>query len=133
MPKLPRGLTVEYLERILQRRRAELSTLMKERDRIQRQLGALDNQIRDLSGGSSPTQGTTPGGRARNSASLVETLTQVIGKSQEPMGISEILEGVLSSGYRSSAANFRGMINQTLIKERKRFANVARGTYTLKK
>jgi hypothetical protein len=45
--------------------------------------------------------------------------------------VGDILEGVTSSGYRSGSANFRGIINQTLIKD-KRFGQVERGVYELK-
>src|SRR3954470_281460 len=38
---------------------------------------------------------------------------------------------LLASGYVSSSANFRGIVNQTLIKD-KRFRRVARGVYGLK-
>jgi hypothetical protein len=133
MPKLPRDLTIAYLERILERRRSELSTLTKERDRLQRQLAAIDNKIRDQDGRSTGSLGMTRTGRARNPATLVETMAEVLGKSGKPMRVGEILEGVVASGYRSTSSNFRGIINLVLIKERKRFANIARGTYTLKK
>jgi hypothetical protein len=133
MPRLPQGLTIAYLERILERRRSELSTLTKERDRLQRQLAVIENKIRDQDGRSIGSLGTTRTGRARNPATLVETVAQVLGKSGKPMRIGEILESVVASGYRSNASNFRGVINLTLIKERKRFANISRGTYALKK
>ena len=47
------------------------------------------------------------------------------------MKVAEIMDGVLSTGYRSGSANFRGIINQTLIKD-KRFGQVERGVYELK-
>jgi hypothetical protein len=40
---------------------------------------------------------------------------------------------VQKSGYRSNSANFRSIVNQTLIKERKRFGQAGRGIYQLKK
>ena len=36
------------------------------------------------------------------------------------------------SGYRSNSANFRSIVNQTLIKD-KRFGSAGRGVYQLKK
>ena len=45
----------------------------------------------------------------------------------------DIVDGVLGSGYRSSSANFRGIVNQTLIKEKKKFTSPSRGMYQLKK
>lgn len=136
MARLPRDLSVADLERILQRRKAELQSLTRERDQLLRQLAAVENKIRDRAGrsvGSGIAPGVTRAGRAWNEASLVDTLAQVMGKVGEPMKVGDILQAVLDSGYRSNASNFRALINQTLIKERKRFANTGRGTYQFKK
>ena len=43
------------------------------------------------------------------------------------------MEAVKANGYRSSSDNFRGIVNQTLIKEKKRFTAPSRGLYQLKK
>ena len=48
------------------------------------------------------------------------------------MRVGEIVEAVQAGGYRSNSANFRGIVNQTLIKERKRFAAADRGLYQLR-
>jgi hypothetical protein len=71
-----------------------------------------------------------PTGKARNEKGLVEVIADVLAAAGKPLGISEVLDGVLRSGYKSSAANFRSLLNMTLVKERK-FKNVARGTYEL--
>ena len=50
------------------------------------------------------------------------------------MKVGVITEAVLATGYRSSSDNFRAIINQTLIKEKKRFISTgARGEYQIKK
>jgi hypothetical protein len=133
MPKSSQELSIAELERILGRRRAELTSLTQERDRLQRQLATIDNKIRGLAGQGATSLVNNGGGRAKNATSLIETLLQVLGKSSKPMTVSDILQGVLDGGYRSTSPNFRGIVNQTLIKERKRFANVGRGVYALKK
>jgi hypothetical protein len=133
MPRLPQYLSVAELQRILGRRRAEITSLTQERSRLQRQLGVIDNKIRDLAGTSTIAFATNRGGRARNATSLIETLSQVMGETGKPMTVSEILQGVLDSGYRSTSPKFRGIVNMTLVKERKRFANAGRGVYELKK
>jgi hypothetical protein len=48
------------------------------------------------------------------------------------MSVGEIVEGVQRRGYRSGSANFRAIVNQTLIKE-KLFGSAGRGIYQLKK
>jgi hypothetical protein len=49
-----------------------------------------------------------------------------------PLSVGDILQKVHAAGYRSNSANFRALINQTLIKE-KRFVSAGRGIYQLKK
>jgi hypothetical protein len=133
MPRLPQALTVTELERILRRRRAEITLLTQERNRLQQRLGIIDNKIRELAGNGTIAFSANRAGRARNAMSLIETLSQVMGKTGKPMTVSNILQGVLDSGYRSTSPNFRGIVNMTLVKERKRFANASRGVYELKK
>jgi hypothetical protein len=52
-------------------------------------------------------------------------------KGKAPMKVGDIFKAVLANGYHSTSANFRGIVNQTLIKE-KQFHQVDRGTYTVK-
>ena len=60
---------------------------------------------------------------------MVSTRLRSSGKA---MRVGEIVDAVTSTGYRSNSANFRGIVNQTLIKERKRFGQADRGLYELK-
>jgi hypothetical protein len=135
MPRLPSRFTIPQLESMLQARMGQLESLQKERNALQRQLDAIDEKIKTLGG---PVRGiggggATSGGRVRNEKSLTDTIAEVLEKAPKPISVGEIMEGVKASGYRSNSANFRGIINQTLIKERKRFANAGRGLYGLKK
>jgi septal ring factor EnvC (AmiA/AmiB activator) len=123
------GMTISRLESLLNQQRTRKKELARERARLQAQLDKLDRQIASLDGAG----GTSPSGRARNSMSLVATMEAVLEKQPKGMSVSEILDGVQSAGYRSSSPNFRGIINQTLIKERKKFTSVSRGVYALKK
>ena len=129
---------IAQLERILNDRRSELSRLERQRSELQRKLEGLDRQIFKLNGGIRGVKGRLGaaggggGGRARNARSLIETLEEVMRAHGKPMKVGEILDAVTATGYRSNSANFRGIINQTLIKERKRFAQAERGTYELK-
>lgn len=132
MPINPQ-LSIADLERIIERRRAKLTDLSRERDRLQRQLDAVDNKIRGLAGKAGAGRAATGGRRAVNEKSLIATLEEVMEKKGQPMKVGEIVDAVIKSGYQSHAANFRGLINQTLIRERKRFANTDRATYQLKK
>jgi ABC-type transporter Mla subunit MlaD len=126
-------LTITVLEQMLAKRRAELSRLTKERAQIVKQLAAVDAQLHAVGGSSDKASTVTRSGRARNDKSLVSTLEEVLSKSNKPLSVGDIVQGVLDSGYHSTAANFRAMVNQTLIRERKRFASPERALYILKK
>ncbi|MGB7160058.1 MAG: hypothetical protein WBD40_18470 [Tepidisphaeraceae bacterium] len=122
-------MSIAQLENILASRKAELNEKMREHKRVAARLEQLEDDIRRL-GGSAGRRGRV-GGRARNEKSLMETLADVL-KSGKPMKVGDITEAAEKSGYRSNSANFRSIVNQTLIKD-KRFGSAGRGLYQLKK
>ena len=131
MPRPP-SLTISALKRMLNQRRQEMSKLLKKRVELQKDLASVDRQIQRLDGDGTVRRGGG-GSRARNDKSLAEVLADVLMKSGEAMGVGDIVSAVEATGYRSSSANFRGIVNQTLIKERKRFTSPSRGMYQMKK
>src|SRR3954464_8002392 len=117
---MPRGsngvnLTVDQLERMLNQRRRELSRLTRKRATAQRRLEDIDDKIRRLGGSGISMRGG--GRRARNDQSLVEVIHGVLQKSGRPLRVSAIAEAANEAGYRSNSANFRGIVNQMLIKD----------------
>jgi hypothetical protein len=122
------GLTISQLEALLSGRRSELAKLQKQRQKIARKLAQLDSRIASLGGG----RGGGAGSRVRNEKSLNDMIAAVLGKSGKAMGVGDIESAVRAGGYRSNSANFRGIVNQSLIKD-KRFTSAARGLYQLKK
>jgi len=134
---MPRGhskeLTIPELERMLEQRRSTVAKLQKKRAVLQSKLDALDHQIAAVGGGSAAAgiaPSRTAGGRVRNTASLGESIAAVM-DGKGPMTVGDILDGVLAGGYRSGSSNFRGIVNQTLIKD-KRFQSAGRGSYVMK-
>ena len=63
---------------------------------------------------------------------LPEMLVSVLTKSSKPLPVGDIASAVKAGGYKTNSANFRGIVNQTLIKD-KRFTSASRGIYQLKK
>jgi hypothetical protein len=120
------------LQRLMTEKRSELDRLQRQRGALQKKLNLLDRQIERVGGGANGIRGGGGGGiRARNEHSLLDTIEIVLRSAGKPMKVGDILDGVLATGYRSNSDNFRGIINQTLIKD-KRFGQVERGTYELK-
>jgi hypothetical protein len=134
MPRFASGtnLSIQQLERILRARRTELQRLGRRRLKLARQLARIDSQMRDLGGDFGGGGGLGGGGRVRNEQSLVKMIEGVLGKTAKPMNVGDIAAEVQRRGYKSNSANFRGIVNQTLIKE-KQFSQASRGIYQLKK
>jgi hypothetical protein len=131
MPRIanqPR-LTLSDLERMIEKRRAEVALLANEREQLRNRLAALDAKLRVLAGRASTGAVLSRGGRGRTGLSLVATLSNILSGAKKPLSVGEIVEKVQASGYYSKAANFRGLVNQTLIKQRKLFSNAGRGLY----
>jgi hypothetical protein len=128
-------LSIADLERVIATRRAEINKLVRQRSELQKKINGLDRKIERLGGGSvngSRRGGrVSAGGRVLNEHSLNDTIETVLRGNGKPMKVAEIMDGVLATGYRSSSENFRGIINQTLIKD-KRFGQASRGVYELK-
>jgi hypothetical protein len=129
--------TIAQLEQLLTGRRAELTRLERQRSGIAKKLNRIDARIAALGGngrrgGGMGSGRMTAGGRVRNEKSLNDTIEQVLGKGGKAMGVGDIADAVQAAGYRSNSANFRSIVNQTLIKD-KRFASSERGMYHLKK
>lgn len=125
MPTSVADLSIDSLERLLLKRRRDLARLLKKRQKVERKLAVIDEQIAGL-GGSGAVRGT----RARNEVSLVEAITNVLAKASSAMKVGDITDKVLATGYRSSSPNFKSIVNQTLIKEKK-FKSAGRGLYQL--
>ena len=127
-------MSIAQLEQMLAGRKAELNQKMREHSKLLGRLQELEGDIRRLGGSAGRGRGRRMAGggrRARNEKSLTETLEDVL-KSGKPMGVGDIADAAQKSGYRSNSANFRSIVNQTLIKD-KRFTSAGRGVYQLKK
>lgn len=141
---MPRSATGAYsiaqLEQMLNKCRGERQKLERERAKVARRLQQLDSRLHALGGnGKGGGRGGAGGGgsggggsRVRNEKSLIEMIEGVLGKAGKPMKVGDIADAVQSGGYRTNSANFRGIVNQTLIKD-KRFASAGRGLYQMKK
>jgi hypothetical protein len=122
------GFSIVQLERMLEGRKAELATLAREREKLARRLGHVDQRIHALGGG----KGGPLSVHVRNFRSLMDMIEGVLAKAGKPMKVGDVVEAVLHGGYKTRSANFRGIVNQTLIKKNK-FLSAGRGLYTVKK
>jgi hypothetical protein len=127
-PSNGHGFSIAQLEKMLVQRRSRIGSLERKRSKFLRQLDAINAQIAALGGSAHG-----PGSRPRNKTTLNEAIVTVLKKHGGAMKVSEIARHALDSGYSSSSSNFRVIVNQALIKD-KRFTKAGlRGTYQLKK
>ena len=120
------AMSTSELERELSRRQTIARRLERRRDHLVEQLEEIEKELSALGG----LGGISIGGvrkRPRNDMNLAESLAKVL--KTKTMSVTEVSEAVQKAGYRTSAANFRTIVNQTLIKD-KRFKKVSRGRYT---
>jgi len=70
------------------------------------------------------------GPRVKNSLSLVESLKKVM--TGKVLSVGDAADAVLAIGYRTNSANFRTVVNQTLLVNKSSFKSPERGRYTAK-
>jgi hypothetical protein len=130
MPRIAAdGFSIGQLMQLLHSRQSQVKKLQKQRAKLERKLDAIDERLRQLGGSGGRGRG---GARARNDQSLIEVIESVLKSSGKAMKVGDIADAAQAKGYRSNSANFRGIVNQTLIKD-KRFSAASRGMYQLKK
>ena len=137
-------LSLAQLQRELARRQGALPRLQKKRKKLTAALKKVDDSIAALGGAAAPVKAAArrgrPAGKAKrvkrvkrvkNTQSLGEVLAKVL-QGAKSMKIAELTERVKRLGYKSKAKNFRLIVNQALVKD-KRFRSVRRGRYALSK
>jgi len=135
-PAANSSISLVQLEKLLSSRRKDLARLNKSRAKLVKKLAAIDSEIYAISGGAPSGAGAGgprrgPGSRVKNATSLQDLLVSILQKAGGPLGVGEITSKALASGYKTNSANFRGIVNQTLIKD-KRFVSPERSFYKLK-
>jgi hypothetical protein len=120
------GLSLADLQRAIRDRQRAVSRLERKRAKLLRKLDDLERRIAAVTGSGRVGRG----GRRRNATSLPEAIAQVLSQAAGPMNVGDIAEKVQASGYRSGSANFRAIVNQALIKD-KRFMSASRGMYQM--
>ena len=116
------------LAREMSRRQREIDKLRRRREKLIEQLSAVDAELGELDQFSAGLGGGGGRGRARNSQSLADALANLL--KNRVMSVTEAADAVQAAGYQTTSANFRTIVNQTLIKD-ERFENVERGKYTV--
>lgn len=128
------AVSLEDLAREMRRRQGAVGRLVKRRDRLVAQVHELNAEIQKLGGAAGAGGfGTTAAGRPRrrpqNDSNLSDALLGVL--KNATLSVTEAAAAVQEAGYQTTSANFRTIVNQTLLKD-PRFKKVSRGKYTAK-
>ena len=134
---MPRGRpkkqhSISELQTMLKDRRKQRSKLLGEKKKLQAKIDQVDRKLANLDGEAAAAgNGAMPGTRSRNAKNLPDAIEEVMRKKGSAMGIADIASAVQANGYESTSANFRGIVNQALIKD-DRFTSESRGKYVVK-
>lgn len=120
-------MSLAELQAELHRREKGIRKLERRRERLLDELAGIDVELAAV-GALSASGGVRR--RPRNEMNLVDSLAKVL--KNKTMSVTEATEAVQKAGYMTTAANFRTIVNQALIREKKVFKKVARGQYTAK-
>lgn len=128
-----KGLSLAAIQAEISRRQRGVKKLVAKRVKLAAKIAALDAQITELGGDSADGvrygkvggRRMPLGPRPRNTMNLVDAMHKVL---EKPMGVLDIIPAVKKAGYKTNAANFRTIVNQTLINSGK-FKRVSRGVY----
>ena len=115
-------LSLTEIQSELNERQKIVRRLEKRRAHLAAELEGINLQIFDLTG--AHPQGAP---RPRNTSNLGDALVKLL-RGRE-MTVTEAAEAVQAAGYATTASNFRTIVNQRLISD-KRFKKIRRGVYT---
>lgn len=120
--------SISELKTEIKRRERQLTTLHRRREKAVAQLQEIDDQISELGGtatGDSPMSGGRK--RYRNDSNLADALVDLL--KTQTLSVTQAAIDVQKAGYKTTSPNFRTIVNQTLLRD-KRFKRVGRGLYT---
>lgn len=123
------GLSVGELQRELRRRERGVDSLLRKREKLLAKVHALDSEIATLGVAPGAGRGGATRRRPRNDSNLADALVGVL--KTKTLSVTDVAQAVQDAGYVTTSPNFRTIVNQTLIKD-KRIKRVGRGLYTAK-
>ena len=121
------AVSMEELQAEMARRSKAVGRLERRRNRLIAEIGEIDKELASF-GALSASGGVRR--RPRNDLNLVDTLAKVL--KNKTMSVTDAAQAARDAGYMTTAANFRTIVNQALIREKKVFKKVSRGQYTAK-
>ena len=127
-------MSITDLRQEIERRQKLLPKLIAQRDALSQEITELQSlatpEARKAAKPEAAPKKTRRRRRAKNKVGLADALAGFL-KGKAKVTIGEAMEGVLAAGYKSNASDFRSVVNNMLLTD-KRFKKVGRGVFTLK-
>jgi len=124
-PSPIKDLSLSQLQAELNVRHRKLNKLKGRREKLYEQIAEIDAELSSF--GALGSTGAVLR-RPKNAMNLVDSIAVLLdGKT---MSVTDISELVIKRGYKTTAANFRTIVNQALIRETNIFKKISRGQYT---
>ncbi len=132
-------MSLDRLEAEVRRRRQILGRLEARRRGLVAELERIDREMAGsggVGGVNAANAAAGPGNRAtggrgkrpKNKLNLVEALGKVL--KRETLSVTDAATAVQRIGYRTTSPNFRTIVNQALLANRRVFKKMGRGQYT---
>ncbi|MDB5342013.1 MAG: hypothetical protein JWP89_390 [Schlesneria sp.] len=125
----PATLSIPDMERLLVEKTKRLESLIEQRDKLQKQIKALDRQIQDaahLDGAPRPR-------RRRSKTPLRKFVLEALEQNKEGLSIAELTRQVLAAGYQSRSRRPENVVHQCLYNTPAIERNAKTKRYSLKK
>ena len=121
------AVSMEELQAEMARRSKVVGRLERRRSKLHAEIAIVEAELGSF-GALSASGGIRR--RPRNEMNLVDTLSKVL--KNKTLSVTDAAQAARDSGYMTTAANFRTIVNQALIREKKSFKKISRGQYTAK-
>ena len=128
-------LSITALERLLDRRKSRLNSLVQKRNGLRKNVHKLEGRIALLSGSSGGTMRSAARRlrkRPKNSKPLHQVVTELLSKNNTGYPLANLSEKVLDTGYKSGSSNFKNVLYQALYNAPKIMHDGKTGNYRLK-
>ena len=127
-------MSIADLRQEIGRRQKLLPKLIAQRDALSREITELQSLATPVARKAAKPEAapkrTRRRQRAKNKVGLADALAGFL-KGKAKVTIGEAMEGVLAAGYKTKSSDFRSVVNNMLLTD-KRFKKVSRGEFRLK-
>jgi hypothetical protein len=131
-----RQLSVVQLRRLLEHRSAELSRLEKTRIKLRKKLASVEGKIAAVGGSDSGAKAGTARRKGRkrhkNEKSLKVLVVEILSQNKRGLSLKQLTDKVLSTGYKTSSANFSNTVYQAVYNSEGVSFDEASGLYRAK-